>query len=181
MCSAPCGKGFRIRERKCNNPAPQNNGLDCMGCNVEYEECNKQPCNEVKKLGPWTQWLVMNSSDAGHMEKRYRYMCKATLNDPSDLKISLHKEETRVCKKNDSVCQRIHLSSKASWGCWTDWSPCSVTCGKGRRVRYRKCLSSSGEIMDDKECGDGQSVQDEICYGPSCECKLNNACKFLLS
>ena len=181
MCSAPCGKGFRIRERKCNNPAPQNNGLDCMGCNVEYEECNKQPCNEVKKLGPWTQWLVMNSSDTGHMEKRYRYMCKATLNDPSDLKISLHKEETRVCKKNDSVCQRIHMSSKASWGCWTDWSPCSVTCGKGRRVRYRKCLSSGGEIMDDKECGDRQSVQDEICYGPSCECKLNNACKFLLS
>lgn len=172
-CSVPCGKGFRIRERKCNDPAPQNNGLDCIGCNVEYEECNKQSCNEVKKLGPWTTWLAFNSSEYGHMEKRYRYMCKAPINDPAELKISLFKEETRMCKKNDNVCQRVYLSSKASWGCWTDWSPCSVTCGKGRRVRYRKCLSSNGDILDDKECGDNPSVQDEICYNSSCDRKLS--------
>jgi chondroitin sulfate proteoglycan 4 len=79
-CSSACGGGYRFRQRKCDDPVPENGGLPCLGCNIEYELCNKQPCIEVKKLGPFTQWLIVNNSDVGYMEKRFRYQCKATGN-----------------------------------------------------------------------------------------------------
>lgn len=149
----------------------RNGGLECIGCNVEYETCNKQPCSEVRKLSPWTQWLTANgTNDVGYTEKRFRYSCKAQISDPANLKISLFKEEVRNCSIEG--CHRMaEIAQKASWGCWTDFSACSVTCGIGRRVRYRKCLSSNGDTMNDKEC-EGPSSQDEICEMPSCDCKF---------
>lgn len=63
------------------------------------------------------------------------------------------------------------VAQKASWGCWTDYSACSVTCGIGRRVRYRKCMSTNGDLTNEKDC-EGSSSQDEICEMPSCDCKF---------
>lgn len=93
------------------------------------------------------------------------------MQDPSALKISLYKEEARSCN-NEGGCHRMNeISSKSAWGCWTDYSACSVTCGVGRRVRYRKCLSSNGDVLSEKEC-EGFGVQEEICEMSSCDCKL---------
>lgn len=127
---------------------------------------------EVKKLSPWTQWLTVNgSNEIGYVEKRFRYSCRATIADPANLKISLSKEETRNCSVEG--CHRMaEAPMKASWGCWTDFSACSVTCGLGRRVRYRKCMAANGDTVSDKEC-DGPSSQDEICEMPSCDCKFS--------
>lgn len=92
------------------------------------------------------------------------------MSDPSALKISLFKEEARTC--HDGTCHRTtnEISLKPSWSCWSDYSACSVSCGVGRRVRYRKCLNSNGDVLNDKEC-DGLSVQEEICEMPSCDGK----------
>lgn len=46
------------------------------------------------------------------------------------------------------------------WGCWGDWSPCSVSCGSGRIERRRPCLAPGG-------CK-GDSVQTTLCDGPPC-------------
>lgn len=137
---------------------------------MEYEICNKQPCEEVKKLSPWTQWLTVNGTgETGYMEKRFRYSCKAPIADPSALKITMAKEEVRKC--SNEGCQRMsEAPQKASWGCWSDFSACSATCGMGRRVRYRKCLAANGDPVNDKEC-EGKSSQDEVCEMPSCDCE----------
>lgn len=125
-------------------------------------------------MSPWSPWLTSATNDIGYMEKRFRYSCKAPIADPGNLKISLFKEESRNCSVEG--CHRMAESvQKSSWGCWTDYSNCSVTCGIGRRVRYRKCLSSNGDLVGDKEC-EGPSSQDEICEMPSCDCKLQWLC-----
>ena len=43
-CTKECGSGTHLRERTCENPAPQNGGRNCEGKALEIEECNTLPC-----------------------------------------------------------------------------------------------------------------------------------------
>lgn len=43
-CSATCGGGQMRRSRRCNDPVPQYNGLDCPGNGTESEQCAQDPC-----------------------------------------------------------------------------------------------------------------------------------------
>lgn len=217
-CSTKCGGGFRIRRRKCDNPTPQNGGLDCTGCHIDYDTCSTQPCIDAKKTSSWTPWLVaLNGTDptGGHIERRFRFSCKAPVADSSLIKISLGKEETRICQP-DGTCQRMDefddskiaeygswsectaqcgggqqfrmpICDKADcigkskmaracntqpcqseWGCWSDWSSCSVSCGVGLRTKKRKCLQLDNDIGSGCE---GPSEETETCEMPSCDCE----------
>lgn len=129
-CSAECGGGYRIRydsnhfllnlcikilffrRRKCDDPSPTNGGMDCAGCNMDYEECNDHPCSEVRKTGSWTPWMVQvngSTGDGGQLERRFRFSCKANVADASNVKVALDKEQTRVCH-SDGSCQRYEAS-----------------------------------------------------------------------
>lgn len=174
-CSSPCGGGFRFRRRECNDPLPQNGGMECPGCHMEYDTCNAQQCPEVKRGGTWTPWLVManNSLSEGQVEKRFKYICKAPIADPSLIKI-IPKEETRLCT-NDGSCQRSAgdaVEAEGEWACWSDWSQCSVSCGFGTRFRQRQCLSKSGEVIKSNNCI-GQDIRHEQCER-TCDCKYCN-------
>ncbi|ALC44181.1 Sema-5c [Drosophila busckii] len=136
-CSAQCGGGFRFRRRECDDPKPLNGGLECTGCPLDYEDCNMQSCVEVRKLSGWTPWLTANAGNASeaHVEKRYRYACRATSADVSSVRISLAKEETRNCRQ-DGSCQR-HNEHEPSTDSDAEWTPCSVSCGGGTQQRQR--------------------------------------------
>lgn len=44
-CSPACGTGRKKeRKRKCNNPIPLNNGLDCTGQKMEVAKCEEKEC-----------------------------------------------------------------------------------------------------------------------------------------
>lgn len=154
-CSAQCGAGFRMRRRECDDPKPQNGGLDCPGCRLDYEECNMQSCAEVRKLSAWTPWLTAttpgntNATNDGHVEKRYRYSCRATSPDAGSVRISLAKEETRNCHQ-DGSCHR-HNEHESSDPDASEWSPCSVSCGGGTQQRPR-----------------GRSMQTRVCNLQAC-------------
>ncbi|XP_062714042.1 semaphorin-5A [Aedes albopictus] len=146
-CSAPCGGGYRIRRRKCDDPTPQNGGMECPGCHLDYEVCNTHQCPDVKRTGAWTPWLTVSNGtlpNGGYVEKRFRYTCKAPIADASLLKIS-PKEETRVCHA-DGSCQRSSdgagygaSENEDGWGEWSSWNSCSTSCGGGQQFRTRSC------------------------------------------
>lgn len=46
------------------------------------------------------------------------------------------------------------------WGSWTDWSHCSVSCGKGRRIRWRQCVI--------RDCDAETEMQEKACQMPEC-------------
>lgn len=142
-CSASCGGGFRLRRRRCDNPAPQNGGLECPGCNIDYGVCNTEPCSEMKKTSSWTPWLMaINGTgvEGTHVERRFRFACKATVSDASLLKINLSKEETRTCYA-DGNCQRFGGDAPDESGIieWGAWSECSLPCGGGQQYRIPIC------------------------------------------
>lgn len=58
----------------------------------------------------------------------------------------------------------------AEWGCWTDWSGCSTTCGQGIRQRTRLCLNVNNHGQPGSGC-EGPSVSQEHCELTSCECE----------
>jgi chondroitin sulfate proteoglycan 4 len=106
-CSAHCGGGYRIRRRRCDNPAPQDGGQDCQGCHLDYEQCNAHTCSDAKRLSSWTPWLPTNAtaSTAGHTERRFRFSCRAAVADPALIKFGQAKEEERFCH-SDGTCLR---------------------------------------------------------------------------
>ncbi|XP_037041378.1 semaphorin-5A [Bradysia coprophila] len=162
-CSAECGGGYKIRRRKCDDPEPQNGGLDCSGCHLDYEVCNTHPCTEVKKMGSWTPWMVQlngSTGDGGQLERRFRFSCKANVPDANSLKVSLAKEETRICH-TDGSCQRSgDGGDEAGWTDWGSWSQCSVECGGGQQFRTRTCERGN--------C-DGTSKMARACNTHSCK------------
>jgi hypothetical protein len=43
-CTRSCGGGVKHAERVCNNPAPRDGGLFCLGESRQYKICNTKPC-----------------------------------------------------------------------------------------------------------------------------------------
>ena len=43
-CTAACGGGDQTRARRCDNPAPQFDGLDCEGPLTGCQRCNVDLC-----------------------------------------------------------------------------------------------------------------------------------------
>ena len=44
LCSNSCGNGTKVRYRTCSNPAPANNGQDCIGGPIQTENCVGTSC-----------------------------------------------------------------------------------------------------------------------------------------
>lgn len=64
-------------------------------------------------------------------------------------------------KKHGKHQKKAHLPV---WNKWTEWSPCSVTCGKGREIRWRHCAKHCHEIETE--------MLEKPCQLPACSGKL---------
>ena len=68
-------------------------------------------------------------------------------------------EKTKLTANRETEKENINKNGKKKrrhWDYWTEWSPCSVTCGKGRKIRWRRCIArvcNTGELeMEEKTC-----------------------------
>ncbi|CAH1774348.1 unnamed protein product [Owenia fusiformis] len=168
-CSAKCGGGIRTRNRECNSPRPQNDGKPCAGNLDDWQMCNQHECNEVRKPTQWTPWLRSNITNDGYFEQRHRYICRARVSDPSDLRASNPKTEIRFCDPKGVDCDNkgaSRLDTDGGWTKWTSWNQCSAPCNGGVQWRSRECTdpepSGSG-----KDC-DGHSMEKRECNTHSC-------------
>ncbi|XP_033639811.1 SCO-spondin-like [Asterias rubens] len=57
------------------------------------------------------------------------------------------------------------LPVDCSWNPWTEWTPCSVSCGIGQRLRDRSFIQSVNGGMD---CNSAESNEEEFCNTEPC-------------
>lgn len=75
--------------------------------------------------------------------------------------------QRKPCNVRGRNCQQLNsLQAAETWGCWSDWSPCSSTCGWGIQNRHRSCLA------DDSANCYGESVQEQPCQIDECSSML---------
>ncbi|XP_060591795.1 uncharacterized protein LOC132746607 [Ruditapes philippinarum] len=43
-CDVTCGKGRRLRTRRCTDPTPENEGRDCIGESLQSSQCSEENC-----------------------------------------------------------------------------------------------------------------------------------------
>lgn len=70
-------------------------------------------------------------------------------------KRSARERVARTSSSTSKTVRRDNEKGGRKWGRWTDWSSCSVTCGKGRQIRWRYCLhdcSTAETEMEEKAC-----------------------------
>ncbi|CAG2233635.1 SEMA5 [Mytilus edulis] len=94
-CSTSCGKGTQIRRRRCDNPAPTNNGEICLGENVTKVLCNIKKC-------PVYKW--------GHLKEQN--LTKDDIKNIMKEELNEIKSNLTIDSKNMSATIRKHISAR---------------------------------------------------------------------
>merc|ERR1712212_1243221 len=120
-CSKKCGGGWR--KRSCTNPAPSNGGADCQKV---YGPGDKEMCNteECAVDGAWSEWTKCSKSYGGGWRKR---SCTnpAPLNGGADCSKGYGPGDKESCNKESCAVD----------GGWSEWTPCTKSCGGGWKTR----------------------------------------------
>lgn len=157
-CSVTCSIGTHSRNRQCDSPEPQNNGLSCSGNSVEENTCTQDPCPVNGNWGPWSPWNQCSHTCGSGLLTRTR-LCNAPLPENGGDTCQGPTIDSLTCFVNDCPVD-------GNWGLWSPWSFCVVTCGVGTVSRIRECNNprpSQGGTM----C-QGQSIEDKNCTRRPC-------------
>ncbi|OZC08672.1 thrombospondin type 1 domain protein [Onchocerca flexuosa] len=134
-CSTTCGTGQRSRKRQCD----QLNR--CEGEGTQIEPCETKKC----VLEMWGDWLPCSVSCGLGFQLRER-LCDGSL-------CANEQKQARTCNEKDCRDDGVLLQL---WSDWTDWLPCSASCGEGIQIRVRRCMTGncpkSDPRIDQRRC-----------------------------
>ncbi|XP_066915374.1 uncharacterized protein [Clytia hemisphaerica] len=131
-------------------------------CSMEPKENEERICGCVGKdevtMGPWSQWGECSTTCGPGVQKRSR-------NQVSTVDISETESFTHTKPCNDRNCPM-----DGNWGQWSGFGRCSVSCGKGEKVRMRECNDPT-PMFDGRDCS-GQNTDSMPCGFPEI-CPVN--------
>ncbi|KAF7663205.1 hypothetical protein LDENG_00216530, partial [Lucifuga dentata] len=151
-CSVSCGMGMRSRERYVKQ-YPEDGSL-CQLHTEENEKCivNDECSPSSCVVTEWGEWDPCSVTCGLGMRRRER-MVKMPPIDGSMCTAEV--AEVEKCMMPECHTIPCMLSP------WSDWSECSVTCGRGMRTRQRMLKSDPAECTEELE-------QTEKCMLPEC-------------
>ena len=159
LCSADCGGGTQTRTRTCTNPAPANEGADCVGVATETQDCDTNPCEVDGGWSAFGAWSTCSADCGGGTQTRTRTCTNpAPANGGADC-VGVA-TETQDC--NTNPCE-----VDGGWSAFGAWSTCSADCGEGTQTRTRTCTNPAPANGGADCVGDATETQD--CNTNPCE------------
>ncbi|XP_015266611.1 PREDICTED: thrombospondin type-1 domain-containing protein 4-like [Gekko japonicus] len=148
-CSTTCGKGsqypiFRCVSRNTHEEATESYCDLSTKPTPEEEACNVFPCPAFWDIGEWSEC----SKTCGLGMQHRQVLCRQIYANRT-LTVQPHRCHHLEKPETTSTCQ---LKICSEWQIRTEWTPCSVPCGVGQRMRDVKCVSNLGDVVDDEEC-----------------------------
>lgn len=162
-CSVTCGEGIRMRNRS----YLMEKKAEMMGCITQLVE--KELC-EVECFGGfscettnWSEWSECSVTCG----KGFRMRNRRYVNSMSRKSCTLSLIEKEVCM-TDSECENKEvIDARCSVTQWSEWSPCTVTCGKGMKVRTRLYFDSTSMASCNVEL-----IQKMVCMSERTDCSI---------
>ncbi|XP_048584112.1 hemicentin-1 isoform X2 [Nematostella vectensis] len=148
-CTRTCDTGEQLRMRTCDNPYPVHDGHFCNGAREEIRECtNGRPC------------IIGGNGGLGSSGKRAFPLRMRRSANQGDV------TSDDVTPNDVDITSNVKFEASGgeplgSWGEWTSWSACSVTCGGGQRFRTRVCQTDGAQCQ-------GKSLDVQVCAESKC-------------
>ena len=134
-CSRECGEGIQTRYRLCEQPAPGKYGKDCyrFGPAKDQKPCFLKICPVDGKFGEWSAFSQCDRPCGGGKKARTR-QC----NSPPPV---FGGKPCEGATKEEESCNTQVCPIHGGYSAWSEYGPCSVTCGKGTMTRTRTCTN----------------------------------------
>mmetsp|Transcript_102359 Transcript_102359/g.181744 ORF Transcript_102359/g.181744 Transcript_102359/m.181744 type:complete len:1274 (+) Transcript_102359:97-3918(+) len=162
-CSATCGLGNQTRTRV-EQTRSSAGGKPCEGFSEDTASCKVAECPENCQWLDWSTWTNCSSLCGVGSVSRHRETLPAR---NGGLNCEGNDTQTKDCD-NLPECKKDCV-----WGEWTDWQPCSASCGSGfeRKTRLRKSYEKGGG----KNC-QGMEDDERTCTQKACpsDCKMSD-------
>ncbi|XP_048515306.1 uncharacterized protein LOC125501996 [Athalia rosae] len=135
--------------------------VDELGKYVDTDGESNEAKNNAKKSSQDNLSNTTSSfdADAGNITRetsRESTNCIGKTAKSDVTKVGQEKSGNRILSRRQaSKKNRSKRNHRKKWDKWTDWSSCSVTCGKGRQIRWRHCVhdcTMAETEMEEKQC-----------------------------
>ncbi|PIK51722.1 putative SCO-spondin-like [Apostichopus japonicus] len=142
-CTKSCDHGIKTRTRSCSDPSTAHGGFNCRGDQTEEMEddvhgtsCNSIPCPIHGGFTDWSEWPPCPVSCGGASITRNR-----SCSNPEPM---YGGDNCTGAPTDSMICSGlIQCPIHGGFSEWTDWEPCSKSCGGGQTLRTRNCTSPS--------------------------------------
>lgn len=185
-CSVTCGMGKRERHRfyldkkahlRACNEVLKEEDLCYAAQKICSPSQKHRPQDSICAVTEWSPWSACSVSCGLGQKIRTRHYkshrdykrCSRCPNQPElEQTIECQAPENAMCDK-DSEIEETEACPDTEWSVW---SPCSVSCGKGKSIRKRIPVLKAG-LEDDAvvACPEVHVIEEKDCIGdfPSCE------------